>query len=84
MSDPQQQPAGLPPDPEAYDSVRAQHARARGLSAPYIAGGRDPDPEPGRREERFYLRLLVLMVVALVLGGFVVGLVLALLQANGS
>ena len=84
MSEPQQQPARLPPDPEAYDSVRAQHARARGLSAPYIAGGRDPDPEPGRREERFYLRLLVLMVVALVLGGFVVGLVLALLQANGS
>ncbi len=84
MSEPQQQPVRLPPDPEAYDSVRAQHARARGLSAPYIAGGRDPDPEQGRREERFYLRLLALMVVALVLGGFVVGLVLALLQANGS
>jgi hypothetical protein len=84
MNEPQQQPGRLPPDPEAYDSVRAQHARARGLSAPYIAGGRDPDPEPGRREERFFLRLLVLMVVALVLGGFVVGLVLALLQANGS
>ncbi len=84
MNEPQQQPVRLPPDPEAYDSVRAQHARARGLSAPYIAGGRDPDPEQGRREERFYLRLLALMVVALVLGGFVVGLVLALLQANGS
>lgn len=74
----------LPPDPEAYDSVRAQHARARGLAAPYIAGGRDPDPEGGRREERLYGRLLVIMVVALVLGGFVIGTVLALLQANGS
>jgi hypothetical protein len=62
--------APLPPDPEAYDSVRAQHARARGLSAPYIAGGRDPHPETGRREERRYLRLLVIMVVAITLGGF--------------
>ena len=35
---------------------RAQRrARARGLAAPYIAGGRDPDPA-GRREERFYGR----------------------------
>jgi hypothetical protein len=74
----------LPPDPEAYDSVRAQHARARGLSAPYIAGGRDPDPETGHREERFYVRLLVLMVVAIVFGGFVVGFVIAFLQASGS
>ena len=61
-------PTKLPPDPEAYDSVRAQHARARGLAAPYIAGGRDPEPEAGRREERFYLRLLVIMVLVLVLG----------------
>jgi hypothetical protein len=60
----------LPPDPEAYDSVRAQHARARGLAAPYIAGGRDPDPQTGRREERRYLRLLVIMVLAITLGGF--------------
>ncbi len=83
MSEPRQPPAQLPPDPEAYDSVRSQHARARGLSAPYIAGGRDPDPETGRREERVYVRLLVLMVVAIVFGGFVVGFVIALLQANG-
>ena len=81
MTQPVPQPAQLPPDPEAYDSVRSQHARARGLAAPYIAGGRDPDPETGRREERFYGRLLLLMVVALVLGGFVIGIVLALLQA---
>jgi hypothetical protein len=76
--------ATLPPDPEAYDSVRSQHARARGLAAPYIAGGRDPEPEAGRREERFYGRLLLLMVVAVVLGGFVIGFAIALLQAGAS
>jgi hypothetical protein len=77
-------PSTLPPDPEAYDSVRAQHARARGLAAPYIAGGRDPEPETGLREERFFGRLLVLMVVAVVLGGFVIGFAIALLQAGAS
>lgn len=75
-------PTTLPPDPEAYDSVRAQHARARGLAAPYIAGGQDPEPESGLREERFYGRLLVVMVVAVVLGGFVIGFAIALLQAG--
>jgi hypothetical protein len=78
------QPVRLPPDPEAYDSVRAQHARARGLAAPYIAGGRDPDPATGRREERFYVRLLVIMVLALVFGGFVIGFLIALLQGGGA
>jgi hypothetical protein len=63
----------LPADPEAYDSPRAERARARGLSAPYIAGGRDPDPASARREERYYLRILVAMIVLVVLGGFVLG-----------
>jgi hypothetical protein len=74
----------LPPDPEAYDSVRSQHARARGLAAPYIAGGRDPEPEAGRREERFYGRLLLFMVIAVVLGGFVIGFAIALLQSGAA
>ena len=65
--------APLPPDPDAYDSPRASQARARGLAAPYIAGGLDPDPEAGRREDRRYLRLLILMVVAVILAGFVLG-----------
>ena len=82
MTEPAPKPAPLPPDPEAYDSVRAQHARARGLAAPYIAGGRDPDPETGRREERFYGRLLLIMVLVLVFGGFVVGFAIAILQAG--
>lgn len=68
-------PAPLPPDPAQYDEVRNEHARKRGLSAPYIAGGRDPDPESGRAEERRYLRWLILMVVVIVLSGFVLGII---------
>ena len=72
----------LPPDPVEYDSARARIARAKGLEAPYIAGGNDPDPEPGLREERYYGKLLVWMVVVLILGGFVLGV--ALVIATGS
>ena len=67
--------SSLPPDPEAYDSERNAHARARGLAAPYIAGGRDPEPEVGRNEERFYGRLLLAMVGLIVLGGFLLGII---------
>lgn len=63
----------LPPDPVAYDAERNVHARKRGLAAPYIAGGDDPDPAVGRTEERHLLRLLVVMVVGIVLSGFVLG-----------
>ena len=83
MTEPEQPKRTLPPDPEAYDSPRAALARERGLSAPYIAGGRDPDPVAGRREERFYGKLLLLMVVVLVLAGFVVGIVAVLLGFPG-
>jgi hypothetical protein len=75
--------AALPPDPEAYDSERSAHARARGLAAPYIAGGRDPEPEAGRREERFYGRLLLAMVGLIVLGGFALGIISSLLGLSG-
>jgi hypothetical protein len=83
-AEPTQPPvAALPPDPEAYDSERSAHARARGLAAPYIAGGRDPEPEAGRREERFYLRLLLAMVGLIVLGGFALGIISSLLGLSG-
>jgi hypothetical protein len=72
-----------PPDPEAYDSPRAAIARSRGLAAPYIAGGRDPDPEAGRREERFYVRLLVIMVATIVLAGFVLGIIAGFANTGG-
>jgi hypothetical protein len=72
-------PEELPSDPEAYDSPRATQARARGLGAPYIAGGDDPNPEQTRRQERPFLILLIVMTVVLVLAGFVLGIVQKLL-----
>ena len=73
-------PPRLPPDPQQYDEERNVHARARGLAAPYIAGGRDPDPEAARAEERRLLRWLVAMVVVLVLSGFVVGILARIVE----
>lgn len=72
----------LPPDPEAYDSERNALARERGLAAPYIAGGRDPEPEAGRHEERVLLRLLILMVVVIMLSGFVLGILANLVAGS--
>jgi len=65
--------AALPPDPDAYDSPRAVQARARGLDAPYIPGGDDPDLAATQRRERLYLRVLLAMVAVLVASGFVFG-----------
>jgi hypothetical protein len=73
----------LPPDPAAYDSERNAAARARGLAAPYIPGGRDPDQARADREDRRYLKLLVAMVVTIVLAGFVLGFVAVLAGLNG-
>lgn len=72
----------LPPDPEQYDTERNVHARKRGLAAPYIAGGRDPDPEAGLAEERRYLRWLLAMVVVIVLSGFVLGIIARLIASG--
>lgn len=69
----------LPPDPEAYDSPRATQARARGLSAPYIAGGTDPELDATLHSERRYARLLIVMIVVIILAGFVLGIVARLL-----
>jgi hypothetical protein len=71
-------PAALPADPAEYDSPRARIARAKGLEAPYIAGGLDPDPEAGLAEERHYGKLLLWMVAALMFGGFVIGIAIAI------
>jgi hypothetical protein len=65
----------LPPVTE-----RELAAHRRGLASAYIAGGDDPDPERTRREEARYVRLLVIMVVAIVGSGLLVtfvGLALA-------
>ena len=76
-------PEQLPADPEAYDSARATQARARGLSAPYIAGGEDPDIETTRRRERRDFRLLIAMVVIVIAAGFVLGIIANLLGLTG-
>ena len=81
-TDPANRSPQLPPNPEAYDSPRARLARKKGLGAPYIAGGEDPQPESGRREERYYGRLLMAMVIGLVLGGFVLGILLAVVTGS--
>ena len=62
-------PDAPPRTPAEYDSERNAAARARGLAAPYIAGGRDPDPEAGLQEERRYLRLLLIMVGVIIARG---------------
>ncbi len=72
----------LPPDPEQFDEERNVRARRRGLAAPYISGGRDPDPEAGKAEERRYIRLLVIMVVVVVLSGFVLGILAAVFAGS--
>lgn len=69
----------LPPDPDAYDSPRSVRARAKGLDAPYIAGGEAPDAPAALAEERRLGRLLVIMVVVIVASGFVLGILAAVL-----
>lgn len=51
---------------------RAELARARGLAAPYIPGGRDPDAAATARAERPYILLLILMVAVIVGGGILI------------
>ena len=72
-------PAGLPPDPEKYDEYRNVAARRRGLEQPYIAGGDDPEIEATKRRERRYVQILLAMVVVIVLAGFVLGVIGALI-----
>ena len=82
MIDPLQDEA-LPADPAVYDSERAIHARARGLAAPYIAGGLDPDIEATSRRERRDRRLLIAMIVIVIVGGFVLGIIANVLGLTG-
>jgi hypothetical protein len=82
-ADPSGMGVDLPPDPAAYDSPRSIRAREKGLKAPYIAGGLDPDPAAGRAEERRLGRLLVAMIVVIVSAGFVIGTLVALLGPLG-
>lgn len=70
---------GPPPDPVAYDSPRAERARAKGLKGPYITGGDDPGLPAAQAEERRLGRLLLAMVLVIVSAGFVIGIIVALI-----
>lgn len=83
MTDVDPAPHPPPADPDTYDSPRAVRARAKGLDAPYIAGGDDPHPAAGQAEERRYWRLLIGMVLTIVASGFVIGTIIALVGAAG-
>jgi len=74
----------LPADPVQYDAERNVHARKRGLPQPYIAGGDDPDLAATLRRERRYVRILVLMAVGIVVLGFALGILGALLGTPAS
>jgi hypothetical protein len=76
-------PPILPPDPAAYDTERNAAARRRGLAAPYIPGGRDPDQARAEAEDRRYVRILLIMVIAIILAGFVLGILAALAGLTG-
>ncbi len=82
MTDPSGPTDPLPPRPDLYDSPRSELARARGLDQPYIVGGEDPDPQHALEVDRKYGRLLLSMVIAIVLAGFVIGIAIALAGAT--
>ncbi|HVA86245.1 MAG TPA: hypothetical protein VNF73_08025 [Candidatus Saccharimonadales bacterium] len=63
-------------------SPRGQLARARGLAAPYIPGGEDPDPEETARKEHRFVVLLIGMVAIIVIGGFVVTIIGIIFSLN--
>ena len=56
-------------------------ARKRGLEQPYIAGGDDPELDETLRRERPYVRILIAMVVLIVLTGFILGFIGAIITA---
>jgi hypothetical protein len=84
VTDDEVRPNDIQPDPDKYDSPRAQLARARGLDAPYIPGGEDPEPGVAEREDRYYGRLLVIMVVVIVTAGFILGIIANLMTGPAS
>ena len=70
----------LPPDPERYDEYRNVAARKRGLEQPYIDGGDDPELDETITKERPYVRLLLAMVIVIVLLGFGLGIIGAVIS----
>jgi hypothetical protein len=69
----------LPADPRRYDAPRNVRAREKGLEAPYIAGGDDPELTETLRRERRLVRVLEAMAVTI--DGFVLGILDVLISA---
>ena len=67
-----------------YEPDRAARARARGLTSARIAGGEDPNLEEGLRQDRYYGRILLIMVIVIVAAGFVLGIAANIITALGS
>jgi hypothetical protein len=72
--EPTEAQADTPPEPlPAPTTARDAIARAKGMPGAEIVGGRDPDLEATLARERPYVRLLVFMIVAIALAGFLLG-----------
>jgi len=54
-------------------SQRDAIARAKGMPGATITGGDDPELEATLERERPWVRLLITMIVAIVLAGFILG-----------
>lgn len=89
---PTTEPGSDPTTGPALDAIQPHPGRPvawppakdeRGLAAPYPPGGFDPAPESGLAEERHYLKLLVAMILAIVIGSFAIGIVGLLLGFQG-
>ena len=84
MTSPSPRTEELPADPVAYDSPRAERARAKGLPGPYITGGDDPGLGAAQAEERRLGKILLAMVIVIVSAGFVIGIAIALLMPSAA
>jgi len=83
-SPPPEPPKASPITDAVFDSIQPRPGKAmpwppasdqRGLASPYPPGGVDPDPVGGQREDRYYLRLLIAMILLIVLSGFAVTII---------
>lgn len=71
-------PPAWPDEADRYDSPRDRRAREKGLPGDHITGGDDPNIGPALAEDRRLGRWLVIMVVAIVASGFIIGTILTL------
>ena len=73
-------PTPLPPTWRSRRGTQRRGPQARSRQ-PHIAGGGDPELEETLRRERPYVQILIAMVVIIVLTGFVLGFIGAIITA---